>query len=218
MNALDIIPFTLPILIVVIVMFVKMRRLNKQSKNLFRTGGAVPLPQPIQVSTFMQREQFIKANQQLTNKLIFGKTGKIVVTFIFFFIGISVFSKTFFSINHQSLQLEDFTPLIVMAGAVLVYGFLMRSTSGSVYDKTEFAKEAVKYSFDANGYQSVGANNSITGSWQNVQGFSETDEYLLVFTGPTQAFFLDKQAFADNDLETFRAFLLANFEVKKQLI
>ncbi len=214
---LDIFFYILPFAIAAIYLYFKLGRNKLHGRNLFTAGTPVKLTKRIQVESFISRDEFIQANQQVVGKAGWNKSLKWVFVFIAVMIGANFLMLPFTYSNAKI----DYTTFILPLLALLYFGWVMlfysKKSAGKMYDATEFVKNKARYVFDAD-YYLVDAGISKTQSgWENINSYMETDQQLLIFTGPIQALFINKSSFAPGDLDIMRQFLAANFDIKKGL-
>lgn len=216
-NPFDIVIYFLPAVIAGIIIYFKYKRNNLRGRNFFANGTPVKLTKRVEVESFISRDEFIAANQQLLGKTGWGKWMKWIYIFIIGCAVLNLLTTPFFIKDYKM----DYTSLIAPVFIFLFCGwaifFASKKSAGKVYDATVFAKNKAHYVFEAD-YYSVDAGVTKTQSgWETINGYMETDTQLLIFTGPIQALFINKGNFAPGDLDTMRQFLAANFDVKKGL-
>lgn len=201
MNYLDIIPYTVPVLALIGYWYFLYKRGQKPVKNSFRENEAhTPLERTIELEVFISPEEFEKANAQIlkTNKWIW------LYPVAFFMILLNAFTGTQMSFNYVALL-----PLLIV---VLSLVYSVKFGTKNTYNRTEFLKHKVKYTFNAEDYSLSSEVLSHNGKWTTIHGYKILKDYVLVFTSASQAFFLPNTSFKSlEDYASFTSFLQANF-------
>jgi hypothetical protein len=215
MNYTDIIPWIVPALLIWLLVWFRLRKNKNGFKHNFRTGQPVKLQQELRVECFVTKEDFLKANKQLAYSFLNSKWLKIWLGLLV----IAVLMNFMLKADYRSLSGADlpYLGLVFFVAMAFFIPYIVKKQVERIYDSTEFLKYPVKYIFNATGYEYTTPVGTATGTWETIQGYSVTDEHLLVYTSITQALFLNNSAFTDADWNTFIEFLEANFEFRKRV-
>ena len=203
---------------VLLIWFFLMRRLNKNARgfnNQFRSGQAIVLAEPLEIETSITKDAFTRANKQLTKSLLSNKWFK----FFLWYLGIVVVFNLVGMVDLRHLSLtaaSSYLPVIILVLIVpFLLPYLMKKQAEKVYGNTEYLKYPVKYIFNSTGYEYKTPVHSGTGSWETIQGYSITDDFIVVYTSTAQGLFLAKSSFTASSVATFMQFMQANFEFRK---
>ena len=215
----ELLSWILPVLIIWAIVYYRLKKNQKAFKNAFRDGQPVLLQHDIEIETFVSKEAFSKASMQLNKRIFSGKGWKIFFGWVIFCCVVN-FGSFVFMTDFRNFSLSSLNPMLLILPVLVLIAFpyLIKKQSANNYDNTEFIKHPVKYIFRSQGYEYNSSTTSGKASWDTIQGYSITDEFLLVYTGPIQALFLAKSSFTPEQLDTFSKFLEANFEFRKKVI
>ena len=210
-------PILLLIPIFLAALYVSWRLRNptgKTYKNLFAKRQPVKLDKKIEIKLLASETDFIAAYKQMSflyfqrNRWqnIFFAAAFVIILFSFWRVGLPIS--------------ENLPPFIIAAAIVIFYipmkTYLLKRSAARIYKSSEYSKGEVNFIFDSDNYEFTSVFSSGKSSWENVQCYAVTQNFVLLYIGGRQFLFIPKSSFLADDLPKVTQFLESNFENRKR--